>query len=173
MTSFILLLAIYQLFQRFISTPLKWINKYKNRLTFAYYSLTLWDFKSLKSAPKTLQTLRAKNKLFKKMSTYRNTAFYDFKSRFLFFFFPSNYRHRLVWKIPFFDHFFLKILKYCTENLLFPSTSKYYAPPFISSCFPEDISSQGRMPQMKTLAELLPWLKQVTILTTPNITCSL
>ena len=87
-TSFILLLAIYQLFQRFISTPLKWINKYKNRLTFAYYSLTLWDFKSLKSAPKTLQTLRAKNKLFKKMSTYRNTAFYDFKSRFLIFFFP-------------------------------------------------------------------------------------
>ena len=64
------------------------MNKYKNRLTFEYYSLTFWDFKSLKSVPKTLQTLKAKNKLLKKMSTYRNTAFYDFKSRFLVFFSP-------------------------------------------------------------------------------------
>ena len=33
-------------------------------------------------------------------------------------------------KIPFPDHIFLKISKYHTENLNFPSTGKYYAPPF-------------------------------------------
>ena len=54
--------------------------------------------------------------------------FYDFKSQFLTIF-SSNYWHRLVLKILFPDHIFSKISKYCTENLHFPSISKYYVPP--------------------------------------------
>ena len=42
------------------------MNKYKNRLIFAYYSLRLKDFKSLQNVPKTLQMLKAKNRLFKR-----------------------------------------------------------------------------------------------------------
>ena len=63
------------------------------------------------------------------MFKYRNTVFYDFKSRFLLVF-SSNYRDRLVLKIPFPDHIFPQISKYRNENLHFPSTSKYYKPPF-------------------------------------------
>ena len=58
------------------------------------------------------------------MSKYRNAVFYDYQSRFLVIF-SSNYRHRLVLKISFPDHIFFKISKYPTENLHFPSTSKY------------------------------------------------
>ena len=54
------------------------------------------------------------------MSKYRNTIYYDFKSRFLVIF-SFNYQHRLVLKIPFPDHIFPKISKFCTENLLSPS----------------------------------------------------
>ena len=61
------------------------------------------------------------------MSKYRNTVFYDFKSRFLVVF-SSNYRHCLVLKIRFPDHIFPKILKYRIKNLHFPSTGKYDAP---------------------------------------------
>ena len=39
-------------------------------------------------------------------------------------YFSSNYRHRLVLKIP-----FPKISNYRTENLYFPSTGKYYTTP--------------------------------------------
>ena len=39
-------LVIHQMFECFVITLLKWM-KYKNRLTFAYYSITFWDFKSL------------------------------------------------------------------------------------------------------------------------------
>ena len=60
------------------------------------------------------------------MSKYRNTIYYDFKSRFLTIF-SSNYQHRLLLKIPFPDHIFSKISKYRTENLHFSSTGKYYA----------------------------------------------
>ena len=42
------------------------MNKYKNKLIFAYYSLRLKDFKSLQNVPKTLQMLKAKNRLFKR-----------------------------------------------------------------------------------------------------------
>ena len=100
--------------------------KYKNRLTFAYYSITFWDIKNLQSVPKTWKVLKSKNKFFKKMFKYRNTVCYDFKSRFLVIF-SRNYRHHLVLKIPFPDHIFPKISKYRTENLHFPSTVKYYA----------------------------------------------
>ena len=62
------------------------------------------------------------------MSKYRNTVYYDFKSRFLAIF-SSNYRHRLVLKIPFSDHIFSKISKYRTEKFHFPSTGKYTPPP--------------------------------------------
>ena len=69
------------------------------------------------------------------MSKYRNTFYEDFKPQFLVIF-SRNYRHRLVLKIPFPDyifqisfHIFPKISKYRTENLLFLSTGKYYAPP--------------------------------------------
>ena len=34
--------------------------KYKNRVTFAYYSITFLDFKSLQIVPKTLQVLKKK-----------------------------------------------------------------------------------------------------------------
>ena len=40
-------------------------------------------------------------------------------------FFSSNYRHRLVLKIPFPWHIFPSISKYRTENLYFPSIRKY------------------------------------------------
>ena len=76
---------------------IKWI-KYKNRLTFAYYSITFWDFcniLSLQSVPKTCQVLKAKNIIFQKMFKYQNTVFYDFKSRFLVTF-SCNYWHHLV-----------------------------------------------------------------------------
>ena len=91
---------------------------YKYRLTFAYCSITSWDLKSLQSVPKTWQVLKTKKK---------NTVFYDFKSWFLILF-SSNYRYRLVLKIPFPDYIFPKISKYSTENLHFQSTGKYYAP---------------------------------------------
>ena len=100
--------------------------KYKNRLTFAYHGLIFLDFKSLQSVPGTLQLSNAK-KVFLKMSKYRNTVFYNFKSRFLVIF-SSNYMHRLVLKIPLPDHIFPTISKCRAENLHFPSTSKYYAP---------------------------------------------
>ena len=101
--------------------------RYKYKLTFPYYSITFWDLKSLQSVPKTWQVLKTKKKFFKKMSKYRNTVFYDFKSRFLVLF-SSNYRHRLVLKIPSPDYIFPKISKYGSENLHFPSNGKYYAP---------------------------------------------
>ena len=120
--------AMHQMFQCFVITLLKWMNKYKNRLTFTYYSITLWDFKSLPKCSKNLTSVKSKKKLFSKMSKYQNTVFYDFKSRFLIDF-SSNYRDRLVWEIPFPNCFFPKISKYRTGNLCFPSTGKYYAPP--------------------------------------------
>ena len=61
------------------------------------------------------------------MFKHQNTVFYDYQSRFLVIF-SSNYRHRLVLKIPFPDHIFPKISKYRTEILLFPSSGKNYAP---------------------------------------------
>ena len=100
------------------------MRRFHCRLTFAYYSITLWDLQSLQSVPNTLQVLKAKNKLFKKMSECRTTVFYDFKFRFPVIF-SSNYRHLLVLEIPFPDHF---ISKYRTENLHFLSTGKYCAP---------------------------------------------
>ena len=61
------------------------------------------------------------------MSKYQNTIFYEFKSWFLVVF-SSNYRHCLVFKIPFPDHIFPTILKYRIKNIHFSSTSKYDAP---------------------------------------------
>ena len=62
------------------------------------------------------------------MSKYRNTVYYDFKSRLLIIF-SSNYGNRLVLKLLFPEHIFIKILKYRTENLHFSFTGKYYAAP--------------------------------------------
>ena len=39
--------------------------KYKNRLTFAYYSITFWDLKSLQSVPKIWQKLKEKENFLK------------------------------------------------------------------------------------------------------------
>ena len=113
--------------QCFFITLLKWM-KYKNWLTFAYYSITFWDFKSLQGVPRTWQVLKSKNKFFEKMFKYRNTVCYDFKPRFLVIF-SSNYRQHVVLEIPFPDHILSKISKYRTENLHFGSTDKYYVPP--------------------------------------------
>ena len=61
------------------------------------------------------------------MSKYRNTVFYDYQSRFLVNF-SSNYRYRLVSKIPFPDHIFFKISKYRFALYPhFPFTGKCYA----------------------------------------------
>ena len=61
------------------------------------------------------------------MPKYQNTVYYDIKSWVLVIF-SSNYRHRLVLKIPFPDHIFLKTSKYRTENLRFLSIGKHYPP---------------------------------------------
>ena len=95
---------------------------HENRLTFAYYSITFLDFQSVL---KTLQVL--KEKKLKKDAQVSKYRFYDLKSRFILIF-CVNYRHRLELKILFFGHIFPKISKYCTENLYFLSTSKYYVP---------------------------------------------
>ena len=60
------------------------------------------------------------------MSKYRNTFIMISNPDFSLFFLVIG----LVLKIPFPDHIFLKISKYCIENLHFPSTGKYYAHPF-------------------------------------------
>ena len=114
------------MFQCFVISLLKWM-KYNNRLTSAYYSIRLWDFKSSKCS-KNLASVKSKKEIFKNISKYRNTAYYDFESRFLAIF-SSNYRHRLVLKIPFPDDIFPKISKYCAKNLYIPSTWKYYDSP--------------------------------------------
>ena len=64
---------------------------------------------------------------FKKEVQISDTVYYDFKSRFLVIF-SSNYWHRLVLKILFADHIFLKISKYRTENIHFRFTGEYFAP---------------------------------------------
>ena len=76
---------------------------------------------------KNLANVRNKKKNWKKMSKYRNTVLYDFKSPVLVIF-SSDYRHRLVLKIPFPNHIFFKISKYRTKYLPFQSTSKYCGP---------------------------------------------
>ena len=53
------------MFQCFVITLLKWM-KYKNWLTFAYYSI-----KSLQSVSKTWQVLKAKNIFFKRCSNIK------------------------------------------------------------------------------------------------------
>ena len=94
------------------------------------------------------------------MFKYRNTVFYDFKSRFLVVF-SSNYQHRLVLKIPFHDHIFPKISKYHTKNLHFPSTSKYCTTLiqeefriFISRLF-DSIITSGKKESLKKLCLIL------------------
>ena len=56
--------------------------KCKSRLTFEYYSITFWGFNGVWGVPKSWQVLKGKNNFLKKMSKYRNTVYYDFKSRF-------------------------------------------------------------------------------------------
>ena len=109
------LIQLHQMLQCFI---LKWM-KYKNRLTFAYYGIAFWDFKSFQSVPKSWQVLKAKKNFFLKMSKHQNTVFYDFKSQFLVIF-SSNYRHHLMLKIPFPDHIFSQNLKILYWKSSFP-----------------------------------------------------
>ena len=116
-------LVIHQMFECFVITLLKWM-KYKNRLTFAYYSITFWDFKSLQSVPTTWQKLKAKNYFFKRCPNIEIPFFIISDPDFLLFFLVI---HRLVLKIPFPDHIFLKMLKSRTENLHFLSTGIYYS----------------------------------------------
>ena len=125
--------------------------KYRNRLTFAYYSITFWDFKSLQSVPKSWQVLKTKQIFFLKMSKYRNTVFYDYQSWFLDIF-SSNYRHRLVLKVPFPNHSFPKISKHRTENRYFPSTGKYYVPlsPLIKLQTEKFIKIHQKVPMLKS-----------------------
>ena len=124
---FILLFAVNQMFQCFVITLRKWM-KFENRLTFAYYSVTFWNFKSLQSVSETWQMLKKKRFFYKNLPNIEVLFFYDYQSWFLVIF-SNNYQHRLLFKILFLDHIFPKVLKYCTENLYFPSTSKYTSPP--------------------------------------------
>ena len=87
------------------------IVSYKNRLTFAYYSITFWDFYSLQGVTKTWKVLKAKTKFLKEMFKYRNTVYCDFKARFVVIF-SNNYRHCLVLEILLSSHIFPKISKY-------------------------------------------------------------
>ena len=124
-----LILCSHQKFECSVTTLLKWMSN-KDRLLFAYYNILRFHCfkKSLQSILKTWQVLKSKKKFFWKISKYRNTVFLISNLYFSLFFF-SNYRHRLVLKIPFPHHAFPKISKYRTENLHFLSTGKYYAPP--------------------------------------------
>ena len=112
--------------QCFVITLLKWM-KHKNRLAFAYYSISFWDFKSFQGVRKTWQKLKAKNYIFKRCPTIEIPFILISNPDFPIF--SSNYRHRLVLKKPFPDHIFPKVSKCRTENLHFPSTGKYYDPP--------------------------------------------
>ena len=85
------------------------------------------------------------------MSKYQNTVYYDIKSRFLVIF-SSNYRHRLVLKIPFPDHIFLKASKYRTEKLRFLSTGKYYPP---SSPPPPPLLLTGILSEVPEISHIL------------------
>ena len=82
----------------------------KNRLTFAYYGITFWDFNSLQDVTKTWKVLKVKTKFLKKMFKYRNTVYCDFKARFVIIF-SNNYRHCLVLEILLPSHIFPKISK--------------------------------------------------------------
>ena len=117
------------MFQCFVITLLKWM-KYKNRLAFAYYSITFWDFKSFQSVPTTWQKLKAKNIFLKidvQISKYRLLWFQIPISRY--------FQHCLVLKIPLSRPYFSQNPEYRTENLHFPSTGKhtiYPSPPPLS-----------------------------------------
>ena len=104
------------MFQCFVITLLKWV-KYKNRLTFAYYSI-----KSLQSVSKTWQVVKAKNIFLKRCSNIKIPFFMISNPDSSLFFF----RNRVVLKTPFPDDIFPKISKYRTENLLSrpPATTK-------------------------------------------------
>ena len=52
---------INKMFLCFVITLLKWI-KYKNILTFAYYSISFWDFRSLLSVAKSKKKKKRKEK---------------------------------------------------------------------------------------------------------------
>ena len=95
--------AIHQMFQCFVITLLKWM-KYKDRLTFAYYSITFLDFKSLQSVSKILQVLKAKTNFFLKISKYGNTVFYENPNFSLFF--PEIIGNVWCWKYRFPTTFF-------------------------------------------------------------------
>ena len=97
--------------------------KYKNRLAFAYYSITFWDFKSFQSVPTTWQKLKAKNIFLKidvQISKYRLLWFQIPISRY--------FQHCLVLKIPLSRPYFSQNPEYRTENLHFVSTGKNYGP---------------------------------------------
>ena len=80
---------VHQIFEYFVITLLKWM-KYENRLVFAYYNiLRFWRSSKFSKILRSFKTKKVK------MSKYRNTPSYDFKSRFLVIFF-SNYQHRLM-----------------------------------------------------------------------------
>ena len=59
-------------------TLLKWM-KYKNKLAFAYYSITFGDFKS-STCSKNLTNVKNKKRIFWKISKYWHSAFYDLKN---------------------------------------------------------------------------------------------
>ena len=95
--------------------------KYKNRPTFAYYSTTFWDFKSV---PKTWQKLKAKYNFYKKMSKYRKTVYYDFKSQFFVIFLVIT-GTVYSWKYRFLSIYFPKSRNTVLKIFFFPSTGKY------------------------------------------------
>ena len=63
--------------QCFVIMLWKWM-KFENRLTFIYYSVTFWNFKSLQSVSKTWQMLKTKKIFLQKSSKYWSTVYPDF-----------------------------------------------------------------------------------------------
>ena len=100
------------------------------------------------------------------MSKYRNTVYYNFKSWFLVIF-SFNYHHLLVLKIPFPDHTFPKISKFCTENLHSPSIGNAPTPHecfYVKTRYSNSKSNSNKVGIIgwKTVSLIL-WLKKLPI----------
>ena len=96
--------------QCFVIMLWKWM-KFENRLTFIYYSVTFWNFKSLQSVSKTWQMLKTKKIFLQKSSKYWSTVYPDFSL-----FFP------IITSTVYCS-------KYCFSTIFFPKSRNTSPPP--------------------------------------------
>ena len=117
--------------QYFVVTLLKWM-KYKNRLTFAYYSITFWDLNSSKPS-KNLTSVKSKTEFFKIRSNIKIPFIMIPNSDFLLFFpvitgTPSSVENAEILRSSFPVHGqilrFLPLKKQCLTKLEGPSHLK-------------------------------------------------